>query len=329
MYAEYTSLIYRLTVLIITLVITTNAQIPPNEENDKMKQEVEGIGCPFISIKQVLVQNVCLMPDYQSSEAPTNDEGITNVAIALHKPSVLEIDERQNTIKLQLVQYLTWWEPRIRANFSDVPENGVITLSQDNFQEIWHPDLDMFTEDLQQWRSLNHPILFTKGVVVRNDELDQNVTELMALKEWKGTLFCKFEFSSFPLDTQHCAFQQRGSLETMHLLVNPSENLENWKQTVAGFEVTISHVGTFLEYDASGAVGFNITLDRIVNPYLYQYYFPCIAIVVVSQISFIIPLSAIPGRVALVVTQFLTLTNIFIHQMVRHTSTTYIEICSN
>ena len=67
-------------------------------------------------------------------------------------------------------------------------------------------------------------------------------------------------------------------------------------------------------------VGFNVTLVRIIQPYLYQYYFPSIAIVVVSQISFMIPLSATPGRIALVVTQFLTLTNIFIHQMVKFNS---------
>ena len=56
------------------------------------------------------------------------------------------------------------------------------------------------------------------------------------------------------------------------------------------------------------------------QPFLYMYYLPCMAIVLVSQISFIIPLSSIPGRVALVVTQFLTLTNIFIHQTVGYMS---------
>ena len=45
------------------------------------------------------------------------------------------------------------------------------------------------------------------------------------------------------------------------------------------------------------------------------------AIVVVSFISFLVPLTAIPGRIALVVTQFLTLTNMFIHQMVSFSMT--------
>ena len=44
------------------------------------------------------------------------------------------------------------------------------------------------------------------------------------------------------------------------------------------------------------------------------------AIVVVSIMGFIIPASAIPGRVALLVTQFLTLINLFIYQMVSYPS---------
>ena len=60
----------------------------------------------------------------------------------------------------------------------------------------------------------------------------------------------------------------------------------------------------------------HIHLQRQWSKYVYQYYIPCITIVIATSFSFIIPLSAIPGRVALVVTQFLTLTNIFINQMV-------------
>ena len=71
-----------------------------------------------------------------------------------------------------------------------------------------------------------------------------------------------------------------------------------------------------LQSQAADKIGFNITFTRVVKPHLYQYYFPCIAIVVVSHISLMIPISAIPGRITLAVTQFLTLTNIFIHFMV-------------
>ena len=57
-------------------------------------------------------------------------------------------------------------------------------------------------------------------------------------------------------------------------------------------------------------------MKRIQQPYLLKYYLPCIAIVTVTQISFYIPPDAIPGRIALLVTQFLTLTNLFISEQV-------------
>ena len=71
-------------------------------------------------------------------------------------------------------------------------------------------------------------------------------------------------------------------------------------------------------FDNLVEVGFNITMKRVQQPYLLKYYLPCIAIVTVTQISFYIPPDAIPGRIALLVTQFLTLTNLFISEQVRN-----------
>ena len=55
---------------------------------------------------------------------------------------------------------------------------------------------------------------------------------------------------------------------------------------------------------------------RQIQTYVYQCYIPCSASVLMSFSSFIIPVTAVPGRVAIIVTQFLTLTSFFIHQMV-------------
>ena len=96
------------------------------------------------------------------------------------------------------------------------------------------------------------------------------------------------------------------------LLYDPTnQSLHSTKRYKAqGFYVTISFD------NENNGIGFGIELKRIVLPYTLQYYLPCGCIVMVSFISFIVPLSALPGRVGLMVTQFLTLTNIFIHQMV-------------
>ena len=62
--------------------------------------------------------------------------------------------------------------------------------------------------------------------------------------------------------------------------------------------------------------GFYNNMTRCIETYIYQAYVPCIAIVTMSFSSFMIPVTAAPGRVAIIVTQFLTLTSIFIHQVV-------------
>ena len=309
--------------------------------NNKLKQMVEEAGCPFIDSRQLLVRNVCLMPNYQSNELPNNDEfGTTKVDIYLHEAKVLEIDEKKDNIRVKLSQLMEWGEPRIRANFAaaskEVPQ---IKLASKSVKSLWYPDLDMYTKDLEDWKSLYHPLLFQEIVVTKDAFLDQKVNQkkhngssIHVWKDWVATIYCKFDFSSFPLDTQYCTFRQMGTSETILPILYPSLNIENWFYKAGGFEIRIDPVKSFKGNNVishpnktTEEIGFNITLQRIVQPYLYQYYFPCIAIVIVSQISFIIPISAIPGRVALVVTQFLTLTNIFIHLMVNMTKVIHIR----
>ena len=102
-----------------------------------------------------------------------------------------------------------------------------------------------------------------------------------------------------------------------------NKNMNSFKQhEINGFNFNIALVGRFSGHrnelvNETETFGFDIEITRPVWPFVYQYYLPCIAVVIASFLSFIVPLSAMPGRIALMVTQFLTLTNIFIHQMVR------------
>ena len=68
----------------------------------------------------------------------------------------------------------------------------------------------------------------------------------------------------------------------------------------------------------TGQTGINsiIKLERQVLPFIIRYYLPCIAIITVSLMNFLISVDSIPARTALLVTQFLTLTNILIAQQV-------------
>merc|ERR1712147_10039 len=57
--------------------------------------------------------------------------------------------------------------------------------------------------------------------------------------------------------------------------------------------------------------GFEMTLERHFTSYIITYYLPSGLFVVVSWISFLIPPDIVPGRMALLITLFLVLVNIF------------------
>ena len=285
------------------------------------KTLIEKTGCQFISEDQLLVRNVCLMPYYQSNESPYGFNDTHILSVNLQTAKVLDIDEANDKLTVHVSQHLFWFDHRIRANFMELPKNiSIIKLSPDNIFKIWHPELDLYTLNLLNWRSLYEPNLY-KDIVVQEDEnKTKEYPELIAWKDWRATIHCEFDFTSFPFDTQICNFIQTIDSNSMTKLEYFSE-LTNDKYTAVGFEIEITVDEKYYENDTYSSsatkkeIGFNITLRRIVSPYLYQCYLPCAAIVAVSQVSFMIPSESIPGRISLIATQFLTLTNIFIYQL--------------
>ena len=85
--------------------------------------------------------------------------------------------------------------------------------------------------------------------------------------------------------------------------------------SAAGFDI----VSTLFDENinnGNNTIGVKLEMTRRLKPFFLKYYVPAVAIVIVSEISFLIPVVAIPGRIGLLVTMFLTLTNLFIYNMV-------------
>ena len=142
----------------------------------------------------------------------------------------------------------------------------------------------------------------------------------MSLIDWSITISCAFEFSRFPFDKNTCPFVLR--FDDLDISLGHGTHFEGYigQEDTDGFKIDVKQIETqnLVHEDSLKFADAKIFINvhRQVPKYIYQYYIPCITIVMASSFSFIIPLSAIPGRVALIVTQFLTLTNIFINQMV-------------
>ena len=324
-------------IVLMNVFIFTNASSNFASNEIKIKGMIETAGCPFVSVDQFFAQHVCILPGYEANEMPRNENETAQIVVTLFSALVLDVKERENRLTVKISQFLQWFDPRIKLNKHKKPDKmGIVWISQKNIDRIWHPNLDMYTKNLEDWKSLHEPNVYRKLVILtdpknkgaenrtrqmESQNLNGNdtenlsslnkITKLGALKAWKAIIRCVFDFASYPFDVQRCKFLQFGN-QGMDLECNTASNKIEWMQKIGEFYVEIQAVG---KHD-NDSIGFDIVLERAVEPYLYQYYIPSMAIVFVSQISFIIPLNAIPGRVALVATQFLTLVNIFIHQIV-------------
>ena len=267
-----------------------------------------------------VVTGVCLPNEYPTDSKSISlnvDANETTVYIYFIKYFVIGVDEGKNEIQIDISQEIRWSDSRV--NTTQLSKNTSVVIPPQRVKRIWHPShKDILIYDEQQSRSVHGPNNFKKVIVKKS----KDAAWFIATADRRVTLFCKFNLSSFPFDKQTCRFRQYRNLEDMHLLSTDhyilnftDEQPYQMAYTSGGFNVKVESVGNF-DDDGTDMVGFNIILRHLVAKYLWKYYIPCFSIVIVSQISFIIPLSSIPGRVCLVATNFLTLISIFMEQMV-------------
>jgi len=289
------------------------------------KKVIEDAGCPFIEEDQMLVRDVCLMPNYQRTEFPFVSETNRYITIELREVTVLHMEENKNKLSLHIEQFYSWCDSRISANFSNTDSilisDGylpVIKLSLQNAEKIWHPDLDIQTRDLLDWVSLHQPDVFKAMFISSLKSVGmecENSLAIHAMKEWKATIYCKLDFTDFPFDVHNCNFvQELAPTSKAAFKLNAKDTLELEGEAL-GYSFKTSLIGIYDETisgNGTDKIGFNITLKRILSPYIYQHFLPSIACVLTTQVSFMIPLESIPGRVSLIVTVLLALINILI-----------------
>ena len=143
----------------------------------------------------------------------------------------------------------------------------------------------------------------------------ENSLAVHAIKEWKATIYCKLDFTAFPFDAHTCNFVQELAPTSKAALKLEYATALELEGEALGYSFKTSLFGIFNENSSGNGtdeIGFNITLKRILSPYIYQYFLPSIACVLTTQVSFMIPLESIPGRVSLIVTVLLALINILI-----------------
>ena len=274
------------------------------------------------------IRNVCLKKDYSLE----TNQG--QVSLGFFDSQITNVDGMKKTITMDVKLFSIWEDPGVSANISK-DENFIELPSITTVDQplLWTPFQSINIYNLKERHNILDPIIMRDFELITSDSANTllgknlfppNITTVFSIVEWSVTVLCNFDFSDFPFDQNICllklwATNVNMSLNGMKLypyLFNQRMNHEAEGFTIKMKPFITTRYLPLFKTTLTG-FGFRFEMKRQVRKYLFQYFLPCIAIVIASSFSFIIPLSAIPGRVALVVTQFLTLTNIFIHHMVR------------
>ena len=245
------------------------------------------------------------------------------VFVGIDHHMVRNIDDQKRTITVDLSLKMYWMDSRVQTYIPPVSDGNLteIGLPLDASSHIWTPDLYVY--NLSDYSAFKGSLNYGSLKILTDNYLDNGFCLEGPMVRYdleaRVTFYCDFDYSSYPMDSTTCELRIGSKRSTVQFTKydNNDTHFNDDMYHSVNFDVKASVV-EIIKSETNGlqTVGLDIKLSRVIHPFMMKYYMPCILIIVVSQCSFIIPLTALPGRVALIVTQFLTLTSIFLQQMV-------------
>ena len=320
-----------LAVGILSCLSTIDAQFEIDENQLKLEAGCKWNSCKFCDTPKwsgmgiLLQKGACIENTYRKAAIP--EKGITRAYCTIVNQRLRNIDSKTEELTIDITLTRRWVDPGIKTNFSkEDSQNGGIPLEKEQLESIWRPDVYIY--NLSDYKTL-HDSTHMKGFLLRpinetklanvEDEEKRNGNETVVeyTEESKIKIYCSFDLLRFPMDKQNCTlrFGSRFPGTNFVLLEDLATEHKSAGYKTQDFNIKIK----FVDNDCKNGmtlVGFDIEMERILKPYIMEYYLPCMASVLVSQIGFLISLKSIPGRAALLVTQFLSLINLFIAGMV-------------
>jgi len=261
--------------------------------------------------------NLCIPKNYNKFDLPLPDS-VNFIDVGIDITDVLRINDKEYGVEFSTYFNVMWQEPRLHIpnrflNELDDSSDSMIPVNLELVKELWLPNI--FIYNLKTFKVVEVLSKHAGLWITRNKEI-------MYSQATHINFICPMRFDAFPLDTQICKFQVGSySYEMSKMTFTQSNKVNGYVKTknsvVLDYAVEIiplEGADRILSYGELGnfsVAGFEMVLQRHISHYLITYYLPSGLFVVVSWISFVVPPEVIPGRMALLVTLFLVLVNIF------------------
>ena len=253
-----------------------------------------------------------LPKDYDKEMPPLIKGKSLNVYVFFWIISVTEINEMTQDFTVDMYFRMYWTDFRIK--FPVCEDSSFVILDREQIDQIWMPDIYF----IQSKRSNRHDVVRRNAGLKLGRDNEVFFSERLTI-----TKFCAFDFRFFPLDRQACSlavesYEFSGS-EINVSFKEPGIYLDNSK-----FKIPQYHLSMVKPHDCSygylheemyhvnqSCIQADFVFDRQFSYYFIQMYLPSILIILVSFLSFWIPVDNVPGRVSLGVTSLLTLATQF------------------
>ncbi|XP_040576873.1 glutamate-gated chloride channel subunit beta [Lepeophtheirus salmonis] len=257
------------------------------------------------------VSGFCLPRNYEKLESPKPLK-TTTIHVEVDVMDVLNVNDKEFSVTLSMYFSVRWEEPRLITNHSRPHVSGEMTpIDLEFLHHLWVPNI--FIYDLRSFNTLN-VLKKLAGVWISEDK------EIYYNQAAAVTFLCPMRFDKYPLDSHICKFRV-GSTNFNIKRMRFAETLLTFdptlRNTILDYSMSMDLLreeDRILEYGALGnysITGIEINFIRHKLKYLYVYYLPSGLFVVVSWASFLIPPEIVPGRMAMLITLFLVLINIF------------------
>jgi len=250
----------------------------------------------------------CLPQDYQKLESPIPD-GAVNVDINVEILDILSVNDKEFSMTMSMYFSVMWQESRIETNNTIEPDFWY-PVSLEFLQDLWIPNV--FIYNLKSFQNIAVLKRLAGVWIINGKDVFYNQFSTV-------TFLCPMRFERYPLDEHICKFRVGST--------NMDINFMKFGETTASYDT--ANKNTILDYMVEvqqlreedrivlyagqnySVTGIEMRLSRHVLKYLYIYYLPSGLFVVVSWVGFLIPPEVVPGRMAMLITLFLVLINIF------------------
>ena len=298
--------------ILILLSLTREGETIKKGNGTRLKELLEYAGCT--SGKGIyLGQGICLEEGYSKGEAPNLTETVVYgwfKTIYVH-----EVDDEKKTLTFEYMITMKWLDDRIKANFSNLEEEKGIKQNPAS-EKIWKPIpvIKRLTD-----RKDYHDSIDVKKFSLSSKNINGiDSTEVLLKISGRITIFCNhWKLEKYPLDNQKCQieFVYQGTSSIRFILTQENAKIrhKDLSHVSDGFDIRVE----FAKSDRTDVTIIDLQMERLFQPFFFKFYMPAMLIVCISGTGFLFPLSILPGRITLEVTQFLTLANLFIYQMVK------------